>query len=80
MRRVAFQNRVLILAGVLQGLSGLVLGNLAAYAQSSLSVDGYRATCEQIATSVSSASQVFYPGETEVIPVVVVACHSTLGF
>ena len=44
---------------------------------SSLPKGRYRATpCEEIATTISSASEVFYPGESWVILAVVVACHS----
>ena len=78
MHRLAFLKRVLLLACVLQGKSGFVSGDLgagSAYAQSSSSENGYNVTCEKIATSLSSASQVFYRGESVVIPVAIIACH-----
>ena len=57
----------LILAGALQGRSGYGLGNLGVYAQSSSgSPHNFMVTCEKIAASISSASQVFYSGEFDV--------------
>ena len=78
MQRLAFLKRITLLACVLQGQSGFVPGALGAgytYAQLPLSENGYRATCEKIATSLSSASQVFYPGENVMILVVIIAYH-----
>jgi hypothetical protein len=49
----------LVLAGTLQNHGP---GNFAAYAHST----DYKVTCKKIARSVSSASQVFYPGEPRV--------------
>ena len=52
----------LLLSEALQDHSRFSLGNFVAYAQSSSPTD-YKATCKKIAESISSASQVFYPGE-----------------
>ena len=65
MLRASILGRALILAGAVQGQLIFGLGNLAAgysFVQSPLA-DGYNATCERIAMSISPASQVFYPGE-----------------
>ncbi|KAI0251533.1 FAD dependent oxidoreductase [Lactifluus subvellereus] len=67
MQKLAFLKRVL-LACVLQGQLGLVHEGRGAgyvYARPSFSENGCRATCEKIATSLSPASQVFYPGSQE---------------
>ncbi len=48
------------LADALQDQSGFGLRNIDAYAQPS---PNYKVTCEKIARSISSKSQVFYPGE-----------------
>jgi hypothetical protein len=53
---------VLDLIGALYGQSGFNLGNLITHARAS-SPDSYTATCQKIEASISSASQVFYPGE-----------------
>jgi hypothetical protein len=60
----AFLGCALVLAEALQDHSRFGLGNFAAYAQSS-SPD-YKVTCKKIAQSISSKSQVFYPGESRV--------------
>jgi hypothetical protein len=85
MQKVALLTHILILAGVLQGQSGFVLGSLAPgylhiYSPFPSCVYGYRATCEKIAKTISSASEVFYPGEIWVILAAVVACHRRPGF
>jgi hypothetical protein len=64
----AFLCIALVLAEALQDHSRFSLGNFVAYAQSqSSSPTDYKVTCEKIAQSVSSASQVFYPGELRVV-------------
>ncbi|KAH9988281.1 FAD-binding domain-containing protein [Russula compacta] len=56
----------LILAGAWQSQSGCGLGSLGVYAQSSSGLSpNYTLTCEKIAVSISSASQVFYPGSQD---------------
>ncbi|KAI9456081.1 FAD-binding domain-containing protein [Russula earlei] len=58
----AFLACILVLTrATLQGPSGFDLGNRAVQPRSPSSQDGYGATCEKIARSISSASQVFYP-------------------
>ena len=59
-------------AQALQGHPGLGFSqqNFAAYtpsSQASSSLAHYKVTCEKIAQSISSASQVFYPGELRVV-------------
>jgi hypothetical protein len=55
----------LVLAEALQD-SRFNLGNFVAYAQPPSPTD-YKNTCDAIARSISSSSQVFYPGELRVI-------------
>jgi hypothetical protein len=54
----------LVLAEALQDHSRFSLGSLVAYAQSPSPTD-YKGTCDAIARSISSRSQVFYPGRFE---------------
>jgi hypothetical protein len=58
----AFLCGVLALIGALYGQAVFNLGNLITHARAS-SPDSYIATCQKIEASISSASQVFYPGE-----------------
>jgi hypothetical protein len=58
--------QTLVLAEALQDHSGFSQENFAAYTLPP-SAAHYKATCEMIAQSISSASQVFYPGEPQVI-------------
>jgi hypothetical protein len=60
---------VLGLAKALQDHSGFSQENFAAYtlSLSLANTTHFEATCEKIARSISSASQVFYPGEHQVI-------------
>ena len=63
MLEAAFLWYSLALIVILQGQ-----GNFDAYAQSPSPADGkLKLTCEKIARSISSKSQVFYPGELEAI-------------
>ena len=55
-----------VLAEALQDNSGFSQENFTAYTLSHLPAH-YKAACERIAQSISSASQVFYPGELQVI-------------
>jgi hypothetical protein len=61
-----FLGCALVLAAALQDRSGFGLGNFVAYAQSTSPAD-FKVSCEKIARSISSASEVFYPGELRVI-------------
>ena len=54
------------IAKALQDPPGFSQQNFAAYTPSS-SLAHYKVTCEEIAQSISSASQVFYPGELRVV-------------
>ena len=63
----AFLWSALVLAAALQNRSRFGLGNFAAYAQSTSTQADFKASCEKIARSISSASQVFYSGELRVI-------------
>ena len=56
----------LVLAEALQDHSRFSLGNFVAYAQTPSPTD-YKGTCDAIARSISSRSQVFYPGELRII-------------
>ena len=56
----------LLLAEALQDHSGFNQENFAAYTLLPPQTH-YKATCEKIAQSISTASQVFYPGELQVI-------------
>jgi hypothetical protein len=56
----------LVLAEALQDQPGFSQENFAAYTLPP-SPAHYKATCEKIAESISSASQVFYPGELQVV-------------
>lgn len=60
----------LALVGALQSQTELDQRNLFTHTQPS-SADECAATCENIAKSISSASQVFYPGEFSVY----LGCH-----
>ena len=61
---VAFLWYSLALIAALQEQSRFFQGNIGAYAQSPSPADGkLKITCEKIARSISSKSQVFYPGE-----------------
>ena len=55
----------LVLAEALRDHSGFIQENFAAYTLPPLAAQ-YNATCEKIAQSISSASQVFYPCELQV--------------
>jgi hypothetical protein len=58
----------LALIVALQEQSRFSHGNFDVYAQSPSPADGKsKTTCEKIAQSISSKSQVFYPGELEVV-------------
>ena len=63
MLRTAFLCGALALIVALRSQSGFRLGDLVALVQpSSLSADNsYKVTCQNLAKSISSASQVFYP-------------------
>lgn len=61
---VAFLCSALALTVALHSQSGFRLGDLVALVQSSSSsssTDNYKVTCQNIAKSISSSSQVFYP-------------------
>jgi hypothetical protein len=64
-------------AKALQDHSGFSQENFAAYTLSP-SLVHYKTTCEKIAQSISSASQVFYPGALQVI--VLWSSHIDTGF
>jgi len=58
----------LALIVALQEQSRFGLGSFDAYAQSPSPTDGkLKTTCEKIARSISSKSEVFYPGKLEVV-------------
>ena len=68
MLRLAFLWHSLSLVAALQEQSRFGQGNFGAYTQSPSPVDGkLKITCEKIARSISSKSQVFYLGELEVV-------------
>jgi hypothetical protein len=65
----------LVLAAALQDRSRFGLGNFVVYAQSTSPAD-IKVSCEKIAQSISSASQVFYSGELRVIGLLFCVTHS----
>jgi hypothetical protein len=64
--RAALLGCALVLVGALQDQSRFGSGNFAVYAQPP-SLTDYKVTCKKIAESISSKSQVFYPGEPRVV-------------
>ena len=64
MLKAAFLLCGLVLVEALKDHSGFNQGYFAAYPQSP---GDCKITCEKIARSISSASQVFYPGEFRVV-------------